>query len=142
MRRLIDSRSSASGSDGCQVRPESALAKCITCCPVPLAISKTRPRLGRTRASTPRIGSLLRSAAGMDHFPSAVFWPRCLSIALVRLHARNGYRLGSYRVATAPEPTGELAGFGLVSSPHLAMSICSLLRLPSRVERDRDLQPK
>src|SRR4029078_4967053 len=77
-------RSSASGSDGCQVRSESALAKCTTCCPVPLAISNTRPRRGRTRASTSSIGPLLRSAEGVDHFPLAVFSPRCLSITLVR----------------------------------------------------------
>jgi hypothetical protein len=44
----------------------SALAKCTTCWPVPLAISSTRPDCGSTRWSTARIGSLLRSAAGAD----------------------------------------------------------------------------
>jgi hypothetical protein len=34
------------------------------CCPVPLAISSTRPFFGSTRFSTSRIASLLRSAAG------------------------------------------------------------------------------
>src|SRR3954470_21370262 len=88
-RRAMDSRSSASGSDGCQVRSESALAKCKTCCPVPLAISNTRPRRGRTRASTSSIGPLLRSAAGVDHFPLAVFSPRCLSIRADSLFAEQ-----------------------------------------------------
>src|SRR5919199_1448315 len=66
----IESRMSASGSVGCQVNTGIRRAKCATCCPVPLAISSTRPRCGRTRRSTSRIGPLFRSAAGKSRRPS------------------------------------------------------------------------
>ena len=46
-RKAIDSRSSASGSDGCHVSSERALAKWMTCCPVPLAISSTHALCGQ-----------------------------------------------------------------------------------------------
>ena len=54
-----DRRRSAarSGEAGCA-------AKYAACSPVPLAISSTVPRAGRTRRSTARIGSRLRATAG------------------------------------------------------------------------------
>ena len=56
---------STSISLGWKVRAGKAFAKCATCCPVPLPISSTRPRDGKTRASTSRIGCLLRSGEGV-----------------------------------------------------------------------------
>src|SRR5687767_12029519 len=65
---------STSISLGWKVRAGKALAKCATCCPVPLPISSTRPRGGSTRASTSRIGCLLRSGDGAVSRASMQRW--------------------------------------------------------------------
>jgi hypothetical protein len=49
---------------GCQVKPGNAPARWIACSPLPLAISRTVPVGGSSRASTSRIGSRLRAVAG------------------------------------------------------------------------------
>ncbi len=60
----ILARLSATGSVGCQTSSGKAAAKCITCSPVPLAISSTVPVDGRQLFSTSRMGSRLRAADG------------------------------------------------------------------------------
>ena len=61
-----------SGSLGCQRRPGSALAKQMTCSPVPDPISSAMPLFGRIFSSTSRIGPLLRAAEGEKCRPSPV----------------------------------------------------------------------
>jgi hypothetical protein len=58
--------SSAAGSTslGCQVQPGIASVKAAACCPVPLAISRTRASAGSTSRSTARMAGALRAAAG------------------------------------------------------------------------------
>src|SRR5439155_15506777 len=73
-------RNSSSGSLGCQVSSGNALAKCATCCPVPLPISRIRPVWGSTRFSKLRIGSLFRSTEPVNQRPSSSFCPSSFSI--------------------------------------------------------------
>jgi hypothetical protein len=57
-------REAASGSLGSQTSLGSALAKQMTCSPVPDPISSTLPLPRKTRVSTSRIGPELRAAKG------------------------------------------------------------------------------
>jgi hypothetical protein len=59
----ITGSNAASASVGCQASAGSAAAKCATCCPVPEAISSTRPLALSSVRNTSRIGPLLRSEA-------------------------------------------------------------------------------
>ena len=61
---LMLAREAESGSLGSQTSPGSAVAKQMTCSPVPDPISSAMPFFGRTRVSTSRIGPQLRAADG------------------------------------------------------------------------------
>src|SRR5262245_35809398 len=103
----------------------------MTCCPVPLATSRTTPCLGRTRARTSSIGPLLRSAAGRDHFPSACFSPRCRSMSSSSVGHRD-----DRGVAHVVEREGEPALRRLARHPKLRITYVARLELHLQPARD------